>query len=165
MWIQDWSGKITTGFGTRVFWNWRWNETWYPDLDTVIQATLRRKYLNVVTKIFVGQELGEEGVKVTVYLTPHLNTDGDVYQAGAADQANWLTDSTTNTTLLQVDRYILHIQGVTVTTSSIVYIININNTTRCCRTSASSRWPRRTSSGPPPTATASIPAGGWRVGV
>ena len=103
MWIQDWSGKITTGFGTRVFWNWRWNETWYPDLDTVIQATLRRKYLNVVTKIFVGQELGEEGVKVTVYLTPHLNTDGDVYQAGAADQANWLTDSTTNTTLLQVD--------------------------------------------------------------
>ena len=26
MWIQDWSGKIVTGFGTRVFWNWRWNE-------------------------------------------------------------------------------------------------------------------------------------------
>ena len=40
MWIQDWSGKIVTGFGTRVFWNWRWNETWYPDLDVVIQVTL-----------------------------------------------------------------------------------------------------------------------------
>ena len=38
MWIQDWSGKIVTGFGTRVFWNWRWNETWYPDLDVVIQV-------------------------------------------------------------------------------------------------------------------------------
>lgn len=25
MWIQDWSGKIQTNFGTRVFWNWRWN--------------------------------------------------------------------------------------------------------------------------------------------
>ena len=39
MWIQDWSGKIVTSFGTRVFWNWRWNETWYPDLDVVIQVT------------------------------------------------------------------------------------------------------------------------------
>ena len=40
MWIQDWSGKIVTGFGTRVFWNWRWNETWYPDLDVVIQVNV-----------------------------------------------------------------------------------------------------------------------------
>ncbi len=38
LWIQDWSGKIVTDLGTRVFWNWRWNETWYPDLDTVIQV-------------------------------------------------------------------------------------------------------------------------------
>ena len=51
MWIQDWSGKITTDFGTRVFWNWRWNETWYPDLD------------------FVVKELDDQGIKVTVYLT------------------------------------------------------------------------------------------------
>jgi len=29
-WIQDWSGKIQTSFGYRVFWNWRWNETFYP---------------------------------------------------------------------------------------------------------------------------------------
>ena len=54
MWIQDWSGKITTDFGTRVFWNWRWNETWYPDLD------------------FVVKELDDQGVKVTVYLTGRL---------------------------------------------------------------------------------------------
>ena len=40
MWIQDWSGKIVTDFGTRVFWNWRWNETWYPNLDTVIRWNL-----------------------------------------------------------------------------------------------------------------------------
>ena len=39
MWIQDWSGKIVTGFGTRVFWNWRWNDTWYPDLDNIIQVS------------------------------------------------------------------------------------------------------------------------------
>ena len=56
--LQDWSGKITTDFGTRVFWNWRWNETWYPDLDYVVK------------------ELDDQGVKVTVYLTgrfPFLN--------------------------------------------------------------------------------------------
>ena len=82
MWIQDWSGKIVTDFGTRVFWNWRWNETWYPDLDVVIK------------------ELEEEDVKVTVYLTAHLNVDGDIYQS-AAEQSYWLTTDT-GETLLQV---------------------------------------------------------------
>ena len=37
-----------------MFWNWRWNETWYPDLD------------------FVVKELDDQGVKVTVYLTGRL---------------------------------------------------------------------------------------------
>ncbi len=62
LWIQDWSGKIVTEFGTRVFWNWRWNETWYPNLDTVIA------------------DLKQEGVRVTAYITPHLNVDGDVFK-------------------------------------------------------------------------------------
>ena len=63
MWIQDWSGKITTEFGTRVFWNWRWNSTWYPELDQVIK------------------DIDEQfGVKVTAYMTPHLNIEGDIYQ-------------------------------------------------------------------------------------
>ncbi len=30
VWIQDWSGKIQTSFGYRVFWNWRWNPELYP---------------------------------------------------------------------------------------------------------------------------------------
>jgi len=71
MWIQDWSGKIVTDFGTRVFWNWRWNDTWYPDLDTVIQ------------------DLDAEGVKVTAYITAHLNVDGDIFQ-DAANEDYWL---------------------------------------------------------------------------
>lgn len=29
LWIQDWSGKTETLFGHRVYWNWRWNETYY----------------------------------------------------------------------------------------------------------------------------------------
>jgi alpha-glucosidase len=34
LWIQDWAGKLVTPFGSRLFWNWRWNETWYPGNDT-----------------------------------------------------------------------------------------------------------------------------------
>ena len=30
LWIQDWSGTIQTLLGYRVYWNWRWNETYYP---------------------------------------------------------------------------------------------------------------------------------------
>lgn len=42
LWIQDWSGKITTEFGTRVFWNWEWNSTWYPVLDELIKDLDKR---------------------------------------------------------------------------------------------------------------------------
>ena len=63
MWIQDWSGKITTEFGTRVFCNGKWNSTWYPELDEVIKV-IDEQY----------------GVKVTAYITPHLNIEGDVFQ-------------------------------------------------------------------------------------
>ncbi|TRY69177.1 hypothetical protein TCAL_05612 [Tigriopus californicus] len=71
LWIQDWSGKIVTALGTRVFWNWRWNETWYPNLDTVIQ------------------DLKEENVRVLVYITPHLNVEGDVYES-LSNENIWL---------------------------------------------------------------------------
>ena len=100
MWIQDWSGKIVTGFGTRVFWNWRWNETWYPDLDVVIQVSLYTSNKNYFHSPS-SEELAAEDVKVTVYLTPHLNIDGDVFQSGAEEAGNWLTDINTNQTLLQ----------------------------------------------------------------
>jgi len=47
------------------------NETWYPNLDTVIR------------------DLDAEGVKVTAYVTAHLNVEGDVYAEAAAED-NWL---------------------------------------------------------------------------
>ena len=84
MWIQDWSGKITTDFGQRVFWNWRWNETLYPDLDHVIQLL---KY--------------EAGVRVTAYVTAHLNVEGDVYQNNADRSQYWLTDKNSGETYVQ----------------------------------------------------------------
>lgn len=78
MWIQDWSGKITTSFGKRVFWNWQWNETWYRDLDTVI------RHLK-----------DDRGVRVTAYITAHLNVEGNVYK-DAKEEDFWLMDEDGN---------------------------------------------------------------------
>ena len=73
MWIQDWSGFIVTDFGRRVFWNWRWNETYYPGLDTAIQ------------------DLMNKDVRVLVYITAHLNVLGDVYGSQEEEEGYWLT--------------------------------------------------------------------------
>lgn len=65
MWIQDWSGKITTTFGTRVFWNWQWNRDWYPKLDEVIA------------------ELNEQkNIRVLSYINPSLNVEGNLFADG-----------------------------------------------------------------------------------
>ena len=32
LWIQDWSGTKLTPFGTRVFWDWQWDQTHYPGM-------------------------------------------------------------------------------------------------------------------------------------
>ncbi|KAJ6636223.1 Sulfoquinovosidase [Pseudolycoriella hygida] len=65
MWIQDWSGKITTTFGTRVFWNWEWNRDWYPRLNEVI-AELREM----------------KNIRVLSYINPSLNIEGNVFKEG-----------------------------------------------------------------------------------
>lgn len=89
MWIQDWSGKIVTDFGTRVFWNWRWNETWYPNLDQVIQ------------------DLKDRNVRVTAYLNAHLNVEGDVYQGMESDSV-WITDKDGGTLLQDFGEFTVH---------------------------------------------------------
>lgn len=30
IWIQDWAGVLTTSFGSRLFWDWKWNQERYP---------------------------------------------------------------------------------------------------------------------------------------
>ncbi|KAK7070085.1 hypothetical protein SK128_004084 [Halocaridina rubra] len=62
LWIQDWSGTTETLFGHRVYWNWKWNSTYYPGLDTAID------------------QLAQEGVRVMVYMNPHLIVGGDLYE-------------------------------------------------------------------------------------
>ncbi|KAG0726067.1 Sulfoquinovosidase [Chionoecetes opilio] len=66
MWIQDWSGSIETLLGHRVYWNWRWNQTYYPDLDVVIAG------------------LAQEGVRVLAYANPNLVEGSEMFEEAAA---------------------------------------------------------------------------------
>lgn len=62
IWIQDWVGSIQTPFGTRLFWDWKLNETQYPGI------------------IEVMQEKEPEGVYFMAYINPYLNDQGDLFQ-------------------------------------------------------------------------------------
>ena len=37
LWCEDWVGIRQTSFGRRLFWDWQWNETRYPDLPDRIE--------------------------------------------------------------------------------------------------------------------------------
>ncbi|XP_070561505.1 sulfoquinovosidase-like [Ptychodera flava] len=62
VWIQDWVGRITTSFGRRLFWNWKWNEEQYPNLDKELE------------------KLKERGIGVLTYINPYLNREGDLFK-------------------------------------------------------------------------------------
>ncbi|XP_060557161.1 sulfoquinovosidase-like [Ruditapes philippinarum] len=82
LWIQDWAGVLKTSFGSRLFWNWIWNQTVYPDLDNEI-------------KLLKGN-----GTRVLGYINPNLNSNGDLYTQAAkggylikkSDGTPYLTD-------------------------------------------------------------------------
>jgi sulfoquinovosidase len=61
LWCEDWAGIRTTSFGTRLFWDWRWNPARYPDLPRRI-AELRARDIR-----FLG------------YANPYLCTDGALF--------------------------------------------------------------------------------------
>ncbi|KAK3284788.1 hypothetical protein CYMTET_7580 [Cymbomonas tetramitiformis] len=42
VWIQDWSGITTNGFGTRVYWNWAADEAQYPGWADMVQSLAKR---------------------------------------------------------------------------------------------------------------------------
>jgi alpha-glucosidase len=66
LWCEDWAGLRETSFGTRLFWDWRWNPDRYPDLDRKIA------------------ELAERGIRFLVYLNCYLCDDGSLFQEAAA---------------------------------------------------------------------------------
>jgi alpha-glucosidase len=61
LWCEDWVGVRITAFGRRLFWDWRWNDARYPDLD-------RR----------IG-ELAARGIRFLGYVNPYLAVDGQLY--------------------------------------------------------------------------------------
>ena len=61
IWCQDWSGQITTEFGSQVYWNWEHDTTLYHDLDKAIE------------------ELNRDNVKFLGYINTFLKQDANLY--------------------------------------------------------------------------------------
>ncbi|MCX7268204.1 MAG: alpha-glucosidase [Sphingomonadales bacterium] len=66
LWCEDWVGIRQTSFGKRLFWDWKWNATRYPDLSARIAA------------------LAERGIRFLGYVNPYLAVDGALYQEALA---------------------------------------------------------------------------------
>jgi sulfoquinovosidase len=62
LWCEDWAGVRTTSFGTRLFWDWRWNPARYPNLPQRI-ADLRAR-----------------GIRFMGYTNPYLCDDGTLFR-------------------------------------------------------------------------------------
>lgn len=61
IWCEDWAGVRETSFGTRLFWDWKWQPERYPSLDSLIA------------------ELQQKGVRFLGYANPYLCVDGDFF--------------------------------------------------------------------------------------
>jgi sulfoquinovosidase len=65
LWCEDWVGVRETSFGRRLFWDWQWNATRYPDLPAKIA------------------ELKARGIRFLGYVNPYLAADGPQYAEAA----------------------------------------------------------------------------------
>lgn len=63
IWAQDWCGKRITSFGKRVFWNWQWNENWYPNLKEKI-LEWKHNY---------------DDCRFLAYINPYIAVDGSLF--------------------------------------------------------------------------------------
>ncbi|CAD7942958.1 unnamed protein product [Amoebophrya sp. A25] len=65
VWSQDWSGRIFTDFGTRVRWDWRLDESHYPNFREFSQKWLKRgvRVLTYVNSYVRSEEEGQKGGK------------------------------------------------------------------------------------------------------
>lgn len=66
LWCEDWVGLRVTSFGKRLFWDWKANDSRYPEL--------RRKIA----------ELADRGIRFLGYVNPYLAIDGSLYQEALA---------------------------------------------------------------------------------
>ena len=61
VWIQDWEGKRVTSFGSRLQWDWRWNQELYPNLDKIIASDTETAWLGYINPYLVeGGKLFQE---------------------------------------------------------------------------------------------------------
>ena len=65
LWCEDWCGIRQTSFGRRLFWDWQWNPSRYPDLPARIA------------------ELKARGIRFLGYVNPYLAVDGPQYAQAA----------------------------------------------------------------------------------
>ena len=65
LWCEDWCGIRQTSFGRRLFWDWQWNPSRYPDLPARIA------------------ELKARGIRFLGYVNPYLAVDGPQYAEAA----------------------------------------------------------------------------------
>jgi sulfoquinovosidase len=65
LWCEDWCGIRQTSFGRRLFWDWQWNASRYPDLPVKIT------------------ELKARGIRFLGYANPYLAVDGPQYAEAA----------------------------------------------------------------------------------
>jgi alpha-glucosidase len=66
LWCEDWAGIRQTSFGTRLFWDWRWNPARYPDLPRRIA------------------ELQSRNIRFMGYVNPYLCVDGTLFPEAAS---------------------------------------------------------------------------------
>ncbi len=72
IWSQDWCGKRITSFGKRVFWNWIWNQDYYPNLKE---------------KIIQWKNLYND-CRFLSYINPYIANDGSLFKE--ANEKNFL---------------------------------------------------------------------------
>ncbi|WP_083004945.1 alpha-glucosidase [Halomonas sp. GT] len=86
LWCEDWTGVRETSFGTRLFWDWRWQPERYPHLDRLIT------------------ELRERNVRFLGYVNPYLCVDGRLFSE--AEAAGYLaTDEQGSTALVDFGEF------------------------------------------------------------
>jgi len=79
VWCQDWVGTNITTFGKRLYWQWKWNEQYYPELDKKI-VELKEKnisFLAYICPFLLEDEQLFSEAKESNFLA--LNKEGEVY--------------------------------------------------------------------------------------
>lgn len=70
LWCEDWEGLRITSFGKRLFWDWQWNSTRYPDHAAWVAS------------------LEAQDIRFMGYVNPYLCNDGPLFQE--AQEAGYL---------------------------------------------------------------------------